>query len=358
MEMGLNKREQVLAVVAGERLEEIPTIAEAFMDVTVTKALGIAATGDWFKDQLAEAELLQKNDLTVGASVASRTMQKDDKHHLYEYETGTRWLEQYDPTFCREAVKYPVNKPEEVSDLKFPDFHDPKRYENMRPMVEAMHAAGYFVQGCTGGIWSGSYYLCTSFDNILTWMAMEPEVAHDMFTKIGSCVLAAAEEMLERDVDSIFICDDLGSGQSLLFSREMYREFIKPWHKKLADLCHNYGKIFHLHSHGHIQDLMVDIVEAGVDILNPVGPSDHNDLAFFKKSWGRKITFLGGISTTIAQMSEPQIEQHIVEVMEIGCKGGRFMPRTESGIPMMPAEKAKFFINILSKYCKQYGKAH
>jgi uroporphyrinogen decarboxylase len=353
----MTKREQVLAVVAGEQPETIPTIAEAFMDVTVTKVLGVAATGDWFKDQVAEAELLQKNDLTVGAGVNSRTLERDDRHHLYEYETGARWLEQYDPTFCREAVKYPVPQPEDVKKLKFPDLHDQSRYENMKALVDSFHREGYFVQGCTGGIWSGSYYLGTSFDNILTWMALEPEAAHEMFRKIGTYVLAAAEEMLNREVDSIFICDDLGSGHSLLFSREMYREFIKPWHKKIADLCHSRGKLFHLHSHGHIQELMDDIVDAGVDILNPVGPSDHNDLALFKKNWGRKITLLGGLSTTIAQMSESQIERHIAEVMKTGCKGGRFMPRTESGIPMMPAERAKFFIDTLSAYRKQYGKA-
>jgi uroporphyrinogen decarboxylase len=352
----MNCREQVLAVVAGEKPEVIPTLGEGFMDVTVAKELGLVSTGDWLQDQIAEAELLRKNDLTVHAGVNYRTLEKDEHHHLYEYETGACWLEKYTPTFCREAVKYPVNEPEDVKRLTFPDFHDPRRYENMRPTVETMHEAGYFVQGCSGGMWSGSYYFSTTFDAILTWMALASEAAHEIFRKVGTYVLAGAEEMLKRGVDALSIYDDLGSGHSLLFSKDMYREFIKPWHRKLADLCHSYGKLFHLHSHGHIQDLMDDIIEAGVDILNPVGPSDHNDLAFFKEKWGGQIILLGGISTTIAQMSEPQIEQHIAEVMETGCRGGRFMPRTESGIPMMPVEKARFFIETLSRYRKQYGK--
>jgi len=97
------------------------------------------------------------------------------------------------------------------------------------------------------------------------------------------------------------------------------------------------------------------LIETGIDLLNPVGPSDNNDLKFFKEKWGDKITFLGGISTKIAQMNKEQIESHITEVMEIGCQGGHFMPRTESGIPVMEPDKARFFICTLAHYRKEYG---
>ncbi len=355
--MAATKREEVLKVIAGETPEIIPTIAEGFMDVTVARALGNFPTGDGLKDEIALTELVKKNDLTVGTNMNPRTIEQTSDHRIYEYEGGAQWIEKYKPTFCREAIKYPVNQPEDIGNLKLPDYHDPSRYEGMERAIRDRREAGYFVQGCTGGIWLGSYYFCTSFDNILTWMAMEAEAAHLIFNKVGTCVLAAAEEMLKRGVDSVFIYDDLGSGQSLLYSKEMYREFIKPWHKKLAELCHSYGKYFHMHSHGHIQDVMDDLVDVGVDILNPVGPSDHNDLVLFKQKWGGKITFLGGISTTIASMTEDQIEQHVASVMEAGCKGGRFMPRTESGIPMMEPGKAKFFIDTLYRYRVQHGKA-
>ncbi|MCK5733458.1 MAG: hypothetical protein KAI38_04685, partial [Candidatus Latescibacteria bacterium] len=81
----------------------------------------------------------------------------------------------------------------------------------------------------------------------------------------------------------------------------------------------------------------------------------HNDLEFFKQKWGDKITFLGGISTKIAQMNREEIESHIARVMEIGCRGSRFMPRTESGIPVMEPDKARFFIDTLARYRRQHG---
>ena len=119
----------------------------------------------------------------------------------------------------------------------------------------------------------------------------------------------------------------------------------------MADLCHEHGAYLHLHSHGHIQDLMDGIVEAGVDILNPVGPSDHNDLTLFKSRWGDKITLHGGISTEIGTMSERQIREHVTEVISVGRVGGRFFPRTESGIPPMTVKKLKVYLDVLQEKC-------
>ncbi len=199
------------------------------------------------------------------------------------------------------------------------------------------------------GAWYGIYYYLSSFENILMWMAVEPEAAHALFDMTGKFSIEAAKMLLSCGVDCIGAASDLGSAYTLLFSREMFREYVFPWMKELADLCHQNGAYFHLHSHGHIEDIMDDIVESGVDIINPIGPSEHNDLGVFKQRWGDRITLHGGISTTIANMSEEQISEHVAEVMSIGRKGGRFIPRTESGIPPMHFEKAKFYIDILKK---------
>jgi uroporphyrinogen-III decarboxylase len=351
----MTKREEVLAVVRGERVEVVPTIAEAFMDVTVARALGVEPTGDWVSDEIRLAELLRRNDAGVGAGVGATDLERAEDHRLYEYETGARWLEKYRPNFSREAVRYPVAEPVDLESLRFPDGSDPARYTGVAEAVRTFHEQGYFVQGGTGGFWSGSYYFCTSFDTILTWMGAEPEAAETLFGKVGEFVMACAEQLLDRGVDSIFFYDDLGTGTSLIFSPSMYRRFIKPWHRRLAELCHGRGKLLHMHCHGHIQELMEDIVDAGVDILNPVGPSDRNDLAMFVERWGDRITLLGGISTTIAEMTEAEISAHVDAVMAAGTRTPRFMPRTESGVPRMPPAKARYFLDTLLEARRRHG---
>ena len=135
----------------------------------------------------------------------------------------------------------------------------------------------------------------------------------------------------------------------MLFSPDLFRTYVFPWLKDLADLCHANGVYFHLHSHGHIEKIMDDIVEAGVDIINPVGPSDYNDLKLFKQKWGGRITLHGGISTTISEMSTEEMRKHVRDVIAVGRTGGRFIPRTESGIPIMPLDKIQQYLEILQE---------
>jgi len=344
-------RERVIAVLKGEKPEEIPSLGETPMDVTVFRELMPPATGDAVKDAIRQAEFFDNSAVGVGLGLRTETISRDETHHTYRYETGAVWHESYQPTFCREATEFPVNSPEEALTFQMPDVADPGRLDDdlLRRQVRAWHDAGYFVQGGIMGAWQGIYYYLTSFDNILMWMGVEPEAAHALFAKTTKFSLDSARRLLACGVDCIFPPSDLGSGQGLLFSPAMFREYVFGWLKQLADLCHEHNAFFHLHSHGHIQDVMDGIVEAGVDMINPIGPSDHNDLAMYKRRWGDQITLHGGISTKINTMARDEIRRHVHEVIEIGRGGGRFFPRTESGIPPMPADKALFYVKVLKE---------
>lgn len=80
-------------------------------------------------------------------------------------------------------------------------------------------------------------------------------------------------------------------------------------------------------------------MDATVDILNSAGPSDHNDLKRFKRRWGDRITIQGGIRSKIADMDEGAMRAHVFDVVNTGRIGGRFFPRSESGVPPMSAER-------------------
>ena len=351
----MNHRERIFAVLKGEVPDVIPSLGECPMDVTCLKGLLPESRGDIIADGISEAEFYDNSSLGVNIGPATETISRSENHHTYRYETGAVWHERYNPTYCRELIKFPINSIEDIESFIMPEAGKLTDFEEMKRTVDAWKRAGYFVQGNTWGAWQGIYYLLTKFENILIWMAIEPEAAHKLFKLMGDYSINASRIMLDAGVDGIFLPSDFGSGHGLLFSPDMFYEYVFPWLKELADLCHSHGAILHLHSHGHIQDLMEAIIESGVDLLNPVGPSDHNDLAMFKAKWGDRITFMGGISTRIGEMSIEEMERHVSEVMNIGCKGGRFIPRTESGIPTMPAEKVLAYLDILKKYRYKNG---
>lgn len=281
----MTHRERVIAVLEGQKPEIIPCLGEVPMDVTVTRKLISNGTGYIVEDQIRNARFFGNSACEVGIELKQETLERDGNKHIYRYETGAVWHESYDPTFCREALSFEINNPEDTFKFRMPEVDSGGRFDRdeLIQRVKAFHDAGYFVQGSVMGAWYGIYYYLTKFDNILMCMTCEPEAAHKLFNMTGGFSLESAKILLECGVDSIFT------------------------------------------------------------------PSDHNDLEYFKKHWGKKITFHGGISTTISEMSEEQMRKHVKEVVETGRKGGRFIPRTESGIPPMPVEKVLLYLDILKE---------
>ena len=90
--------------------------------------------------------------------------------------------------------------------------------------------------------------------------------------------------------------DDMGMQTNLMFSPDMYRKFIKPCHKRIYEFVHSKteAKIF-MHSDGAIYDIIPDLIEIGVDILNPIQrDAKKMDIANLKREFGADICFWGG----------------------------------------------------------------
>ncbi len=103
-------------------------------------------------------------------------------------------------------------------------------------------------------------------------------------------------EAIGDTIDIIQMGDDLGTQHGLQISPEMYRQIIKPRHRKLYEFVHKYSdaKVF-LHSCGSIVEIIPDLIEIGVDILNPVQTTAAGmDPVTLKKKFGKEITFWGG----------------------------------------------------------------
>jgi len=128
-------------------------------------------------------------------------------------------------------------------------------------------------------------------------------------------------------VDIIRFVDDLGSQQALLLNPEKYREIIKPYHKHMWDYIHkNSNCKVALHSCGSITDILPDLIDAGVDVLNPVQTSCANmDPRMLKKEFGKDIVFWGGGCDTqsiLPTKTPKEIKKHVKDNIEIFAEGG------------------------------------
>lgn len=170
-------------------------------------------------------------------------------------------------------------------------------------------------------------------DHFLMKLAAEPKKVHQFLDKLVETHLKNLDKFLGNvgsNIDVILFGDDLGMQSGPQISPKMYREFFKPRHqlmwqqaKKLADV-----KVM-LHCCGGVYELLPDLIEAGLDAINPVQISCNGmDSKRLKKEFGKDITFWGGGCDThfmLPNGKPEQIKKHVKQQVEIFKPNGGFV---------------------------------
>lgn len=159
-------------------------------------------------------------------------------------------------------------------------------------------------------------------------------------------------------VDIIRFGDDLGMTQGPFMEPEVYRQLFKPRHKILCDYVKEHSKMHtFIHSCGSISLLMPDMIEAGIEIFNPVQTNSfHMDPGFLKREFGKHCTFWGGGIETVGMLNSgtpSQVRDQVYERLEIFSKGGGFVFNTVHNIlPDVPPENIIAMFNAVNDFNK------
>ena len=151
-------------------------------------------------------------------------------------------------------------------------------------------------------------------------------------------------------VQIINVNDDLGMETSLLLSPATYREMIKPYHARLYQhIKKTSGAYLFLHTDGSVYEVIPDLIEVGVDILNPVQfTCKHMELSRLKREFGRDLVFWGGGADTqrVLPFGRPeQVQAHVRECLSVLAPGGGFVFNQVHNLqPDVPPE------NIMAMY--------
>ncbi len=169
-----------------------------------------------------------------------------------------------------------------------------KYYDKFRSAGEYMDLDFWFGFDVTHSWASGT-------ENVLIGMYEDPEWIMDMFDHYLNVQLALFDKILAKGYkfDGIHWPDDMGYKNSTFFSLDMYREMLKPFHKKACDWAHERGMFVELHSCGYIEPFIPDLIEIGIDCLNPIEVKAGMDPVRIKKNYGDKLTLRGGINAVL-----------------------------------------------------------
>ncbi len=157
-------------------------------------------------------------------------------------------------------------------------------------------------------------------------------------------------------VDIIRFGDDLGTQQGPFMNPEIYRRLFKSRHAQLADYVHRNSSMHtYLHSCGSIYQMIPDLIEAGIEILNPVQTNAADmEPTRLKREFGRDITFWGGgIETTyvLNNGTPEEVRKMVLERLEIFSPGGGYVFNTVHNIlPEVPPENILAMFNAIREF--------
>jgi uroporphyrinogen decarboxylase len=225
-----------------------------------------------------------------------------------------------------EAATNPMAKAETAADVERFDWPDPTLFD-----VEGMRAKCQAWQGypILGGCYEPFYLYCRlrGMEQALTDLAVNPAVADAALARIYSFHESVIRRTLEAArglIDFIYVAEDLGTQATLLMSPATFRRFLKPGMRKMIDLAHSYGvKVMH-HDDGAIRPLLPELIELGIDVLNPIqwrcAGMEREGLA---RDYGKSVVFHGGVDNqqTLPFGTPADVKREVADNIRIFRKG-------------------------------------
>jgi uroporphyrinogen decarboxylase len=180
---------------------------------------------------------------------------------------------------------------------------------------------------------------------MLLEMAVEPELTNFILDKVTNFYYDYFKRIFEEagDLIDIFrLADDIGAQQNLFISPKMLRSYFGHRIKKLADLAHQYDIKVMFHTDGNVRNAIPDLIEWGVDILDPVQPEiPAMNAVELKQDFGDRLSFSGGISAqdVLPMGSVEDVQAEVKRVIDqLGPGGGYILspghPSLQGDVPV------------------------
>lgn len=245
--------------------------------------------------------------------------------------------------------------PEPIKERKLSHKLSEFLYENFDEKIERLHKQGYAVSAY--GYCHGIFEHCWGvygFESVLTDFILNPDKIHKILDEITDNFAKVAVKLVSYDIDILILGDDVGAQKSMIMSPETWRTFLKP---RLANIISSAkriksGRFVFYHSDGYIEPIIPDLIEIGVDILNPIQP-ECMDPAKLKRDYEKDLIFFGtvGVQSTLPHGSVEDVKREVKERIEIvGKNGGLILSPTHLINPDVPWENIVAFFQAADEY--------
>lgn len=245
--------------------------------------------------------------------------------------------------------------PEEVWEFPLPDLLEDYRWEGFVEKVEEIKVQGLFTVYSALQVFESAWYL-RGMDNLLMDMIENEDMATACLDRMADIQCKMSEKLAKTGIDMIVYGDDVGTQKSMMMNPEIWRKWLKPLLKKVIKSAKDINPdiIAYYHSDGVIYDIIPDLIEIGVDVLNPIQPECMDPIKV-KEMYSDRLSFWGtvGTQTTMPFGSCREVEENVKLMIEtVGKAGGLVIAPTHLLEPEVPWENIVAFVNAVKKYGK------
>ncbi|MCP4403343.1 MAG: hypothetical protein GY801_39295 [bacterium] len=353
----MKHRDRVLMALSHEtpdrcpiQISFTPEFAERLKeDMGMTAATGHNPHGG---GNLYEMELALNQDLLLTSVGWANSYYMGDR---YTDEWGIGWgAKEYETPFgigkYTEITSHPLADDAAIDSYQCPDPKRPELYQEAERVLR-QYKDEYWIVGVTVTTIFETAWALRGLEKIMMDFAANPDLAERLLQIPYQYHLTAAEKLVEMGVDMIWIGDDVGSQENMMLSPRMWRKFFKP---KMAEFIASLKAInpdvkIAYHSDGNIYKIIPELIEIGLDVLNPIQPASM-DPAQIKKDFGNKLCFWGTIDEqyTLPFGSAAEVEAEVRQRLEtVGKAGGLIIGPTHHVQLDTPLENFWAMVNTI-----------
>lgn len=245
----------------------------------------------------------------------------------------------------------------ELQDFPFPDISAPYQVAGLVEEVAQFHARGLAVGGSLphlGGELFESAWRLRGLENFLLDMVERPDWAHFLLDRLTAFACRNAETLAHAGIDVLSLADDVGMPGSMMIGPETWRAFFKARMAAIIQAARAINGDIRVvfHSDGYFEPIIADLIEIGVNAINPLQP-DHMDAVRIRQQFGARLALWGtiGRQTTFSFAAPDSIRQEVSQrIATLGRAGLILSPAYDIDEPDIPWKNIVAFLEAVQVY--------
>ncbi|MEX0322659.1 MAG: uroporphyrinogen decarboxylase family protein [Puniceicoccaceae bacterium] len=274
-------------------------------------------------------------------------------HYTDDWGVGwknTAYKTQFGDGIYTEIEGHPLEDDDAISSYKAPDPEREELYTDAASTLKNFQK-DYFIVGSTMTTIFETAWALRGLENMLMDFVEDPDLASEILDIPLEYHRAVTKRLVSMGVDMVWLGDDIGAQHSMFISPDTWRQFLKP---RMAGLISDLKGInpnlkIVYHTDGCVYPVIPELIEIGVDILNPIQPASM-DPARLKKEYGDRLCFWGSVDEqhTLPFGSVDDVKNEVVErIQTLGASGGLIISPTHHVQLDTPIENYEAFISTV-----------